>query len=78
MLSKSTFLCHQVKNWWDVNSKEYEKKYNDHLEHDKKRLHAGVKREEMIQDEKEVLYDFLVTVKAAPHECLSRTGQPQT
>ena len=26
----------------------------------------------------EVLYDFLVTVKAAPHECVIRTGQPQT
>ena len=23
-----------------------------------------------------VLYDFLVTVKAAPHECVMRTGQP--
>ena len=23
-----------------------------------------------------VLYDFLVTVKAAPHECVIRTGQP--
>ena len=23
-----------------------------------------------------VLYDFLVTVKAAPHECVTRTGQP--
>ena len=22
------------------------------------------------------LYDFLVTVKAAPHECIIRTGQP--
>ena len=27
---------------------------------------------------KGVLLDFLVTVKAAPHECLIRTGQPQT
>ena len=26
----------------------------------------------------EILYDFLVTVKAAPHECVIRTGQPQT
>ena len=25
-----------------------------------------------------VLYDFLVTVNAAPHECVSRTGQPRT
>ena len=25
-----------------------------------------------------VLYDFLVTVKAAPHECVIRTSQPQT
>ena len=25
-----------------------------------------------------VLYDFLVTVKAAPHECVIRTGQSQT
>ena len=24
----------------------------------------------------EVLYDFLITVKAAPHECVVRTGQP--
>ena len=24
----------------------------------------------------EVLFDFLVTVKAAPHECVTRTGQP--
>ena len=24
------------------------------------------------------LYDFLVTVKAAPHECVIRTGQPKT
>ena len=23
-----------------------------------------------------LLYDFLVTVKAAPHECVIRTGQP--
>ena len=23
-----------------------------------------------------VLYDFSVTVKAAPHECVLRTGQP--
>ena len=23
-----------------------------------------------------VLYDFLVTVKAAPHECVISTGQP--
>ena len=23
-----------------------------------------------------VLYDFLLTVKAAPHECVIRTGQP--
>ena len=23
-----------------------------------------------------VLYDFLITVKAAPHECVIRTGQP--
>ena len=23
-----------------------------------------------------VLYDFLFTVKAAPHECVIRTGQP--
>ena len=23
-----------------------------------------------------ILYDFLVTVKAAPHECMIRTGQP--
>ena len=23
-----------------------------------------------------ILYDFLVTVKAAPHECVDRTGQP--
>ena len=23
-----------------------------------------------------VLYDFLVTVKVAPHECAIRTGQP--
>ena len=25
-----------------------------------------------------VLYDFLITVKAAPHECVIRTGQSQT
>ena len=62
-------LSYQVKNWWDVNSKEYEKKYNDHLEHDKKRLQAGVKREEIIHEEKEVhaSYDtskmYLDTVK---------------
>ena len=24
-----------------------------------------------------ILYDFLVTVKAAPHECVIRTSQPQ-
>ena len=29
-------------------------------------------------DIKHVLYDFLVTVKAAPHEGLIRTGQPKT
>ena len=23
-----------------------------------------------------IIYDFLVTVKAAPHECVIRTGQP--
>ena len=23
-----------------------------------------------------ILYEFLVTVKAAPHECVIRTGQP--
>ena len=23
-----------------------------------------------------ILYDFLVSVKAAPHECVIRTGQP--
>ena len=27
-------------------------------------------------DDASVLYDFLVTVKAAPHECVIRTGQP--
>ena len=43
-----------MKHWWEVNSQEYEKKYNDHLEHDRKRLHAGVKREEIIHDETEV------------------------
>ena len=26
----------------------------------------------------EVLYDCLVTVKAAPHECVIRPGKPQT
>ena len=26
----------------------------------------------------DILYDSLVTIKAAPHECLIRTGQPQT
>ena len=25
-----------------------------------------------------VLFDFLLSVKAAPHECVIRTGQPQT
>ena len=25
---------------------------------------------------KQVLYDFLLTVKVAPHECMIRTGQP--
>ena len=44
----------QVKHWWEVNSAEYEKKYNDHLEHDKKKLQAGVRREEMIHEEIEV------------------------
>ena len=24
----------------------------------------------------EILYDFLITVKAAPHECVIRTGLP--
>ena len=23
-----------------------------------------------------ILYEFLITVKAAPHECVIRTGQP--
>ena len=32
----------------------------------------------MKEKEKPVLYDFLVTVKAASHECLIRTGQSQT
>ena len=27
---------------------------------------------------RQVLYDFLGTVKAAPHECVIRTGQPFT
>ena len=27
-------------------------------------------------DGETVLYDFLVTVKAAPHECVIKTGQP--
>ena len=44
----------QVKHWWEVNSAEYEKKYTDHLEQDKKRLQAGVRREEMIHEEIEV------------------------
>ena len=26
----------------------------------------------------EVLFDFLLSVKAAPHECVIRTSQPQT
>ena len=26
--------------------------------------------------ESKILLDFLVTVKAAPHECVIRTGQP--
>ena len=25
-----------------------------------------------------VFFDFLLTVKAAPHECVIRTGQPKT
>ena len=25
-----------------------------------------------------LVYDFLVTVKAAPHECVIKTGQSQT
>ena len=25
-----------------------------------------------------ILYDFLATVKAVPHECVIRTGQPKT
>ena len=44
----------QVKNWWEVNSSEYEKKYADHVEHDKKRLHAGVRKDELIHEETEV------------------------
>ena len=28
------------------------------------------------QRQEKVLYDFLVTVNAAPHECVIRTGQP--
>ena len=28
------------------------------------------------QPKGELLYDFLSTVKAAPHECVIRTGQP--
>ena len=32
----------------------------------------------MRHHKKLVLYDFLVTVKAAPHECVIRTGKPQT
>ena len=26
----------------------------------------------------QILFDFSLTVKAAPHECVIRTGQPQT
>ena len=44
----------QVKNWWEVNSSEYEKKYADHVEHDKKRLHAGVRKDELIHEGTEV------------------------
>ena len=32
----------------------------------------------MKEKDKPVLYDFLVTVKAAPHEWVIRTGQSQT
>ena len=30
----------------------------------------------LLQSTNEVLLDFLVTVKAVPHECVIRTGQP--
>ena len=30
------------------------------------------------KQECDVLLDFLVTVKAAPHECVNRTGLPMT
>ena len=35
--------------------------------------HAG---DTVMYQDVQVLYDFLVTVKAAPHECVIRTGQP--
>ncbi|XP_053373657.1 golgin subfamily A member 6-like protein 6 [Mercenaria mercenaria] len=43
----------QEKNWWDLNSREYEKKMQEKIDHDKKRLKAEEKREEMIKEEKE-------------------------
>ena len=30
----------------------------------------------VVHDYTPVFYDLLVTVKAAPHECIIRTGQP--
>ena len=41
--------------------------------------HAMTKPDNRVQDQitlADILYDFLGTVKAAPHECVIRTGQP--
>ncbi|KAH3718392.1 hypothetical protein DPMN_061196 [Dreissena polymorpha] len=41
----------QEKHWWDVNSQEYDRKLREKAEHDRKRLQAAEKREEIIQEE---------------------------
>lgn len=43
----------QEKNWWEVNSKEYDKKLKEKIDHDKKRLHADEEREKKVKETKE-------------------------
>ncbi|XP_052812622.1 trichohyalin-like [Mya arenaria] len=41
----------QEKNWWDLNSREYDRRLQEKAEHDRKRLQAEEKRETIIHDE---------------------------
>ncbi|KAL4222436.1 hypothetical protein ACF0H5_018475 [Mactra antiquata] len=55
MVAKETLhKQQQEKNWWDVNSKEFQKKLQEKIEHDKKRSKADEIRENRIKEEAEV------------------------